>query len=44
MAIDNINDGVGKKIVEALKKQAEIIDTPADAEVFSFETYPEVLM
>ena len=32
------NESVGKKIVEALKKQAEIIDTPADAEVFSFET------
>ena len=27
MAIENLNDGVGKKIVEALKKQAESIET-----------------
>jgi len=29
------NESVGKKIVEALKKQAEIIDTPEDNELFS---------
>ena len=31
------NESVGKKIVEALKKKAEIIDTPADTEVFAFD-------
>ena len=35
------NESVGKKIVEALKKQAEIIDTPAETEAFSFETEEE---
>ena len=37
------NESVGKKIVEALKKQAEIIDTPAEAEVFSFDDAKEAL-
>ena len=35
------NESVGKKIVEALKKQAEIIDTPAEEEAFSFEMTQE---
>lgn len=31
------NESVGKKIVEALKKQAEIIDTPVENDIFSTE-------
>lgn len=35
------NESVGKKIVEALKKQAEIIDTPTETEVFAFDEVAE---
>ena len=35
------NESVGKKIVEALKKQAEIIDTPAETDAFAFEPQEE---
>ena len=35
------NESVGKKIVEALKKQAEIIDTPVENDVFSVDEVEE---
>ena len=37
------NESVGKKIVEALKKQAEIIDTPVESDTLVFDSEEVVL-